>query len=173
MDASPTMAGGHIDWSLVASVVSLALVIPLGIASNLLTPLLIAYLEKRKLIKSNRSKEQELANYKRVEAFRNGTRDRYPYYILLAIAAVISAVGSATCFILLAFKDWNVLDSLNPVVFLLAFVLAVLAILFMVVIAETARHIEQFEQYQVEIRKKWGQDVIQQPSVTYSSPAQH
>jgi hypothetical protein len=41
----------------------------------------------------------------------------------------------------------------------LAFLFGVFAAVFMVAIAETARHIEQFEQYQVEIRKKWG-DVI-------------
>jgi hypothetical protein len=160
MDASAPVSNGHIDWSLVASVVSLILVIPLGIASNLLTPLLIAYLQKRKLIKANRSKEQELANYKRVEAFKNGTRDRYPFYILIATAAAISAVGSATCLILLALQNWNVFDFLNPVLLLLAVLLPVFAILFMVVIAETARHIEQFEHYQAEIRKKWGDDTI-------------
>jgi hypothetical protein len=151
-------------WGLVGIVgviVGLVLTIPLNIASNLLTPRVINYLEKRKLIKSNRSKEQELANYKRVEAFKNGTSDRYPYYILLATAAVISTVGSATCLVLLALQNWNVFDHLNPVLLLLVFVLAVLAIMFMVVIAETARHIEQFEQYQAEIRKKWGEDVIQ------------
>ena len=154
------MAGGHIDWGVITSVVSLVLVIPLGIASNLLTPRLLAYLEKRKLIKSNRSKEQELANYKRVEAFKNGTRDRYPFYILVATAAVISSIGSATCLVLLALQNWNVFDFCNPVLLFLAVLLPVLAILFMIVIAETARHIEQFEQYQAEIRRKWGDDVI-------------
>ena len=160
MDASATVASSHIDWGVILSVAGLVLVIPLGIASNLLTPRLITYLEKRKLTKTNRSKEQELANYKRVEAFKKGTRDRYPYYILLPSSAVISTVGSATCLFLLALKDWNVFDFLNPVLLLLTVLLPVFAILFMVVIAETARHIEQFEQYQAEIRKKWGDDVI-------------
>ena len=82
MDASATLSSGHIDWGHIDwGLVSLALSIPVGvlcgIASILLAPPLITYLEKRKLIKSNRSKEQELANYKRVEAFKNGTRDRY------------------------------------------------------------------------------------------------
>jgi hypothetical protein len=157
------MASGNIDWGIVGfafSIVALVLVVPLGIASNLLTPRLITYLEKRKLIKSNRSKEQELAHYKRVEVFKSGTRDRYPFYILLATAAVISAVGSATCLVLLALQNWNVFDSLNPVLLLLAFVLGVFAVLFMAIIAGTARQIEQFEQYQAEIRKKWGDDVI-------------
>jgi hypothetical protein len=153
----------NIDWGIVGfafAIISLVLVVPLGIASNLLTPRLLAYLEKRKLIKSNRSKEQELANYKRVEAFKNGTRDRYPYYILLATAAVISAVGLATCLVLLALKDWDVFDFPGPLLLLFAFVLGIFAVLFMVIIAATARQIEQFEQYQAEIRKKWGDDVI-------------
>jgi hypothetical protein len=60
----------------------------------------------------------------------------------------------------LTLQNWNVFDFLNPVLLLLAVILPVLAILFMFVIAETARHIEQFEEYQVEIRKKWGDDVI-------------
>jgi UDP-N-acetylmuramyl pentapeptide phosphotransferase/UDP-N-acetylglucosamine-1-phosphate transferase len=160
MDSSAPVSSGHIDWSLIASVVSLVLVIPLGIASNLLTPLLIAYLQKRKLVKTNRSKEQELANYKRVEAFKNGTRDRYSFYILAAVAAVISSVGLATCLVLLALQNWNLFDHLNPVLLILAVFLGVFAVLFMDVIAETARHIEQFEQYQAEIRRKWGDDVI-------------
>jgi hypothetical protein len=158
MDAHATVSSGHIDWGLVgllATIGAVLLVIPLSIFANLLTRKVDVYLAKRKLIKSNRSKEQELANYKRVEAFKNGMRDRYPFYILVASSAVISAVESATCVVLLALKDWNILDSLDPVLFFLVFILAALAILFMVLIAETARHIEQFEQYQAEIRKKW------------------
>jgi MFS family permease len=159
MDAGATVSSGHIDWGLVGSLATigaLILAIPFSIVGNLLTRKVDAFLEKRKLVKTNRSKEQELANYKRVEAFKNGTRDRYPFYVLFAIAAVISAVGSATCLILLALQNWNVFDSLNPVLLLLAVLLGVLAVGFMIVIAETARHIEQFEQYQAEIRRKWG-----------------
>jgi amino acid permease len=166
MDASVTMASGKIDWGIVGfvfSIVALVLSVPLGIASHLLAHRFLAYLEKRKLIKSNRSKEQEIANYKRVEAFKNGTMDRYPYYILLATAAVISAVGSATCLVLVILKYWNAFDFPDfPLLLtlLLTFPFGVFAAVFMVVIAETAKHIEQFEQYQAEIRKKWGDDVI-------------
>jgi hypothetical protein len=174
MDASGAMVGGKIDWGLVGfvfSIFALVISVPVGVASSLLAPRFLAYLEKRKLIKTNRSKEQELANYKRIEAFKNGTRDRYPYYILLAAAALISSVGSSTCLILLALQNWNVFDFLNPVLLLLAVVLPIFAILFMVVISETTRHIEQFEHYQAEIRRKWGEDAIQQPSVTPSQAA--
>jgi|HubBroStandDraft_6_1064221.scaffolds.fasta_scaffold354781_3 fatty acid desaturase len=144
-------------WGLVGVVgvvVGLVLTIPLNIASNLLTPRVINYLERRKIIKSHRSKEQELANYKRVDAFKNGT-----IYILLATATVICAVGVATCLVLavLGYGDFTVFP--NPLL-LLAFLLGVFATLFMVIIAGTARQIEQFEQYKAEIRKKWGDHVI-------------
>lgn len=149
----------EINWGVVICIVSLTLVIPLGIATNLLTPRFIAYLEKRKLIKAHRSKEQELANYKRVEAFRNRTRDRYPYYILLATSAMICAVGLAASLVLAALGyGWDLIVP-NPLL-LLAFLLGIFTLVFMVVIASTARQIEQFEQYQAEIRKKWGEDAI-------------
>ena len=161
MDASATLSSGHIDWGLVGLLATIGAV--LSIVGNLLTRKVDAYLEKRKLIKSNRSKEQEIANYKRVESFKNGTRDRYPYYILLATAAVISAVGSATCLVLVVLKYWdafNLPDFPLLLTLLLTFLFGVFAAVFMIVIAETARHIERFEKYQAEIRKKWGDDAI-------------
>ena len=78
MDASATVFSGHIDWGLVgllATIGAVILAIPLSIVGNLLTRKVDAFLERRKLTKTNRSKEQELANYKRVEAFKNGTRE--------------------------------------------------------------------------------------------------
>ena len=45
------------------------------------------------------------------------------------------------------------MDFLNPVLLLLAVVLPIFAILFMVVIAESARHIEQFEHYQQKFER--------------------
>jgi hypothetical protein len=73
---------GNMDW---LGITSLALSIPTGIAANLLTPRLVAYWEKRKLLKSNRTKEQDLAAYRGIEAFKNGSRDKYPIYAALAV----------------------------------------------------------------------------------------
>jgi hypothetical protein len=165
MDASATVSSGHIDWNLVglyATIGAIILSIPLAIAANLLTRKVDAFLDKRRLTKTNRSKEQELANYKRVEDFKYGARDRYPFYILLATGAVISALGSASCLMLVILKYWDVDFPSFPFVLapLFTFVFAIFAVVFMVTIAETARHIEQFEEYQAEIRKKWGDDVI-------------
>ena len=146
-------------------IVGLVLAIPLGIATNLLTTRVVAYLEKRKILKSHRSKAQDLAAYKRIEAFKNGTRDKYPYYILLAAGSVTCGMVSATCVILAALKIGSDFFESNPPglpnpLLLIAFFFCLFALVFMGIIAETARRIEQFEKYQAEVRKKWGKNTI-------------
>ena len=59
----------QVDWSLALSVIALFLTIPLGIASNLLTPRLISYLERRRLIKTQQSRKEALVIYNRIKAF--------------------------------------------------------------------------------------------------------
>lgn len=155
--------GGNVDIGLWLGVLSLLLVVPLGIATNLLTPRVVAYLEKRKLLKTHRTKEQDLAAYQQIEAFKNGSRDRYSYYILIATSAVISSVGLATCVLLLLLKyDYFMNETLgfpNPLL-VVATLFFLFIVLFMAIIAETARRIEQFDKYKAEIRKKWGDGVI-------------
>jgi hypothetical protein len=58
-------------------ITALVLAVPMGITSNLLTPRLVSYLEKRKLIKARKTREQALQIYNRIKAFREGKRDRY------------------------------------------------------------------------------------------------
>jgi hypothetical protein len=54
------------DIGLWLGIASLVLAIPLGIATNLLTPRLIGYLERQNLIIAYRTKKQELAQYRRI-----------------------------------------------------------------------------------------------------------
>ncbi len=77
-------------------IISLVLAIPLGIASNLLTTRLLSYLERRRLIKARKTRQQALQVYKRIRAFQEGRRDKYPFYILLASSAVLCAIASST-----------------------------------------------------------------------------
>jgi hypothetical protein len=140
---------------------------PMGVATIMLTPRFVSYLEKRKLIKSNRSKEQDIAAYRGVEAFKNGTRDKYPSYIVLAVFSVIFAVGGATCVLLLALKvgtpdETTTLFSSqhNVFLFLITFLFFLLSVLFLIIIITTERRIERFDEYTAEIRKKWGDDVV-------------
>ena len=157
---------GNVDIGAWLGVTSLVLAIPLGIASGLLTPWLVAYLDKRKLIKSNRSKEQDIAAYRSIEAFKNGTRDKYASYAAAAALSVIFAVGGATCVLLLALKYGTLREDtvlLHQPVFVLSFltfIFLLLSFLCIVVIISTARRIDRFDEYTVEIRKKWGDDAI-------------
>jgi hypothetical protein len=155
-----------VDISVWLGVSFFLLSIPMGVATNMLTPRFVAYLEKRKLIKSNRTKEQDIAAYRIIEAYKNGNRDKYASYIGSAVLSVIFALGGATCVLLLAVKYPNLGETvvlLNlPHVFLLLLIIlfVLLSMLFLIVILTTARRIERFDEYTAEIRKKWGDDVI-------------
>jgi hypothetical protein len=154
------------DLSAWISVIALALVIPLGIATNLLTPKVTGYFEKRKLIKSNRTKEQDIAAYRSVEAFKNGKRDKYASYIGMAILSVFFALAANTCIVIMVLKYQNLEQAselLNPpgIFFVLTTLLFLLfSLLFLIVIIGTSRRIEHFEEYTAEIRKKWGEDAV-------------
>jgi hypothetical protein len=158
---------GVVDLGLWLSILSLVLVIPLGIASNLLTPRLVAYLDRRKLLRSHQTKEQDVAAYKRIEAFRNGTRDKYSAYIGLAVLSVNCAIGCAVCVLLLALGYGHlgtiIFGDINPAamsLYLVAVLFFLLSVLWLVVIAGTERRIQKFGEYTAEMRKKWGDDVV-------------
>jgi hypothetical protein len=59
-----------VDW---LGITFFLLSIAASIGANLLTPRLVAYLERRKLIKSNRTQEQDLKAFRSIEAFKNGS----------------------------------------------------------------------------------------------------
>ena len=65
----------------------------IAILANMHTPRLVEFLESRRLLKKHKTRKQALEMFNRVKAFRDGTRDRYPFYILLATAALICGIG--------------------------------------------------------------------------------
>jgi hypothetical protein len=150
------------DLAIWLSVLALLLAVPLGVASNLLTPRLISFLETRKLIKTHKTRQQALQGYNRIKAFREGRRDRYPFYILLAILSILCAVAASTILILSVLITFSV-----PVVvpILIALVCALLAALFLVGIYETSRQIERFDAYKAELEKRWGHIEDAEPNV--------
>jgi hypothetical protein len=140
--------------------------IPMGIATNMLTPRLAAYLDKRKLIKSNRTKEQDIATYRSIEAFKNGSRDKYASYFMLAVLSIFFANAGFACVLFWALKFGNLnldfkLEDL-PSLFLgfLAGASFMLSFVFLLILAQTARRIDRFDEYTAELRKKWGYDVV-------------
>ena len=141
-----------LDIGLVFGIVALVLAIPLGVAANVLTPRLLASLEKRKLVTQVRNREQELRTYRHIKALREGKKDKYPYYMVLASSSVLCGVISSTL-VLLGLppaNEWQQLAVAFSVVF------ATFAVAFLAIIAATARRIEQFDKYKRELEDRWG-----------------
>ena len=143
-----------IDAGLAVAVIALVLAIPLGIASNLLTSRWISFLEKRKLIKTHKTRQQALLVYNRIRAFKEGRRDRYPFYLLLAALSVICAVAASTIVIVILL----ILPSFETVgtSLVVAFGLAVISLALLLVLYETARQLERFDDYKKEFEARWG-----------------
>jgi hypothetical protein len=155
-----------VDW---LAITFFLLSIPASIGANLLTPRLVAYLERRKLIKSNRTQEQDLKAFRSIEAFKNGSRDRYPAYIAMAVVSVFFFIGSATCVILGALEHPSAAPDGETIllvwqrpmfIYLLAAIFFLVSVLFLIIIVETARRLDRFDEYKAELRKKWGDDVV-------------
>jgi hypothetical protein len=89
-------AESKMDLSAWISIIALVLVIPLGVASNLLTYRFSSYLERRNLIKTHKTRQQALQGYERIKAFHEGRRDKYPYYMLLMGTAVLLCIVAST-----------------------------------------------------------------------------
>ena len=82
------------DLSAWISITALVLIVPLGIASNLLTLRFASFLERRKLIKTHKTRQQALQGYEHIKAFHEGRRDRYPYYMLLVGSSALLAIAA-------------------------------------------------------------------------------
>jgi len=98
------------------SIIALVLTVPLGVCSFFVSNWLARQLEQRKLIKANQTKEQAIRLYKRITAFRKGTKDKYAYYLLIVGWAAICAVVSATVTIVLVLINP---EPTNPIIILL------------------------------------------------------
>jgi hypothetical protein len=139
------------DWF---SLITLLLSFPLAVAGTLFAPRLLRFLENRKLIKTNKSKQQALQHYQHIKALREGRRDKNAFYMLLVGVSVLSAIAASTILI-----STFILAPLNELLFmllLLAFVFAFVSVIFLAAMYETSRRIDQFDRYQAELEEQWG-----------------
>jgi len=145
--------------SLVSIVITLIVGIPIAYAlallANLHTPRLIQFLDRRKLLKTYKTKKQALEVFNRIKAFRDGKRDRYPYYIILAGAATILSTAGATI-ILISVLQQEISWEFRVILFMLGLICVLGALLLLTGIYETARQIERFDDYEAEFKTKWG-----------------
>jgi hypothetical protein len=130
------------------------LAIPLGIATNLLTPRVVSYLDKRRLIKTGKTRKQALLIYNRIRAFQEGRRDKYPYYILLSGTAALFGIASSMIVTVVLFSSPSF--ELTVLSLLVALILAMLAVASLAGIYETARQLERFDDYKREFEERWG-----------------
>jgi hypothetical protein len=147
------------DLGALVGIITLALSVPVGVLTNLLTPRFSLYLEKRKLIRANATRQQAIRMYNRVKAFHNGTRDRYPYYLQLGGWAVICAVASSTCIILIVLIKPELLRPIGPsafVLLVLAAVFATFSVLLMAGLHGVSRQLDRFDDYKAELERQWG-----------------
>jgi hypothetical protein len=157
-------AHSQIDWSTVWATIVLTLIIStpiayvVGVLTIIHTPRLVQYLDKRNLLKRAKTKKQALGVFNLVKSFRDGTRDRYPFYIILASGAIICAMTASTLLLIIAIQN----GGLYPISFgyVLVALMAVLVLLFaallLALIYDTARQIERFDAYKLEFEKRWG-----------------
>jgi TRAP-type uncharacterized transport system fused permease subunit len=101
-----------------------------GILANMHTPRLVHFL------KTHKTRQQALRIFNRIKAFRDGTRDRYPFYILLASAAVVCGIIASTLILVTVFQ--NEFPLAIPF-YLLAAIAALMMLLLLIGIYETSR----------------------------------
>jgi hypothetical protein len=141
------------------SVIALALVIPLGVATNLLTPKVVSYLERRRILKTHRTKAQELAAHARAKSFKDGRSDKYAYFLLAAGLANVCVVTASTI-VIVYFLKFEVVVLVPSPILVLAAAFYVCGLFLLALIAGLSRRIDRFKEYEDEIRKKWGDDAI-------------
>jgi membrane protein implicated in regulation of membrane protease activity len=135
-------------------VLSFPMGVAAGLAAILFAPRLLRFLENRKLIKTNKSKQQALQHYQHIKALRDGSKDKYAYYMLLLGLSVLSAIAAST--IIISTFIFAPLYEVLLILLLFAFVVALLSVIFLAAMYETSRRIKQFDRYKAELEGQWG-----------------
>jgi hypothetical protein len=129
----------------------------IAILANMHTPRLLRYLESRKLLKRHKSRQQALVVFNRIKDFREHKRDRYPFYILLASAALVCAIIGSTLILILSIQNHEYPVSIEyGVLALLAALAMAFCLIFLGGLYETARQIERYDDYKAEFEERWG-----------------
>ena len=96
------MEGSHVEWTtlILGAAVGIVLGMPvaylIGILSNVHAIRFMQFRDNRKLLKKAKTRQQALLIFDRIKAFKEGKRDRYPFYMTLASSAVCCCTLAAT-----------------------------------------------------------------------------
>ena len=133
--------------------IGIALSIPLSILANILTPRLLSYLERRKVLKTTKTRQQEQLIFDRTRAFKSGKRDRYAFYFVCAASAIFCMIAASALFVLMCILPMT-LDNIL-VCAAIAVVTLGLALSLILGIHITSYNIENFEDYEQRLRERW------------------
>ena len=154
-------------WVWVGLILTVVIGLPgaylMGVLASLHTPRWSEYLQNRKLLKTRKTKQQALVTFNRIKDFREGKRDKYPFYMLLGTGSVLCAVFASTMILIISNQvlEYPVVVEYMTVAALAAVGIASSVIL-LATIYETARQIERFEDYKAEFDQRWGSSDEQQ-----------
>jgi hypothetical protein len=148
-------------WVWVGLILTVVIGLPgaylMGVLASLHTPRWSEYLQNRKLLKTRKTKQQALVTFNRIKDFREGKRDKYPFYMLLGTGSVLCAVFASTMILIISNQvlEYPVAVEYMTVAALAAVGIASSVIL-LATIYETARQIERFDDYKAEFEQRWG-----------------
>jgi hypothetical protein len=131
----------------------LALSIPLSILANVFTPKLLSYLERRKILKTHRTRSKEKEMVERAREFKSGKRDKYAYYFLCALGSIFFMIVGSSVTLVLLLTSPN-LDNLLIGVAVIAASLVLCASLFMS-IHITGYNIDNFADCERRFKERW------------------
>ena len=81
-----------LDIGASVGIIGLVLAVPVGVMSHVLGHRFLLYLEKQKLVRGDRTRQQAVSMYKRIKSFHNGNKDRYAFYLALIGWAIIFTI---------------------------------------------------------------------------------
>ena len=129
----------------------------MGVLGNLHTPRWSRYLQSRKLLKTHKSKRKALLVFNRIKNFHEGRRDKYPFYILLASGAIISATLGFILILLVLTENHDIPVAPEYGIMLIISAGAfVVASILLTSLYETSRQLERFDDYKTEFEQRWG-----------------
>src|SRR5580704_10589143 len=90
---------------IITLIVGIPVAYGIAILANMHTPRLVQFLDRRNLLKTHKTRKQALRVFCRIRDFREGTRDRYAHYIILASSAIVCAVAASMLVLIVVFQN--------------------------------------------------------------------
>jgi hypothetical protein len=129
----------------------------MSVLAHMHTPRFVQFLERRRLLKSHKTKKQALRVFNRIKSFHDGKTDRYASYILFASGAIVCAIFASMLLLMTSIHSYEFPISVEYAIVLLLAIIAILFVLiFLSSIYETSRQLARFDDYKAEFEKRWG-----------------